>query len=89
MLKKIFLSIITLSVCFCCGCQNIVSLFDEQNAITVSSKNTTAKAECVSWIYVPSTRTIKNTMTSYSSPLEFTVNDVTVTEHLQIGRAHV
>lgn len=82
MLKKIFLSIITLSVCFCCGCQNIVSLFDEQNAITVSSKNNTAKTECVSWIYVPSTRTIKNTMTSYSPPLEFTVNDVTVTEHL-------
>lgn len=81
MLKKTFVIIIMISVCFCIGCQKINTFFGEEKQSAVSTKKT-SQSECAAWIYMPSTRTIKNTMTEYSAPLEFTSNDVIITEHL-------
>ena len=81
MLKKIVLIVTMISVCFCIGCQKINTLFGEEKQNTASAKKT-SQSECAAWIYMPSTRTIKNTMTEYSAPLEFVSNDITITEHL-------
>ena len=77
--KKIFLSIIILSLCFCSGCQR--TLFDEENNSPSIAKSS-VKSGYPAWIYIPSTRTIKNTMSEYATPLEFTVDDIIVTERL-------
>ncbi len=89
MLKKIFLSIIMLSLCFCSGCQKMYNLFEEENNSSPVAKNSiknSVKNGYPAWIYTPSTRAIKNTMTEYTAPLEFTVNDILVTEHLPKGK---
>lgn len=79
MLQKTFLSIMIFSFLLCTGCQK--TLFEQPKQITASIKNAT-QTDTPAWIYVPSTRTIKNTMVSYSAPIEFTVEDVIITEHL-------
>lgn len=89
MLKKIFLSIIMLSLCVCSGCQKMHTLFEEKDSsspIAKSSIKNSVKNGYPAWIYTPSTRTIKNTMTEYAAPLEFTVDNILITEHLPKGK---
>lgn len=79
MLKKTFLSMMIFSFFLCTGCQK--TLFEEEKPITSSVKNAIQTNEGA-WIYVPSTRTIKNTMVNYAGPLEFDSDGVIITENL-------
>ena len=83
MLKKIMVSILFFFIYFLIGCQNTTFSETQQNA---SSKKTVEQTGHTAWIYTPSTRTIPNTMTEYDAPLEFTVNDIIVTEQLPVAK---